>query len=792
MIKLVSVRLKNFRAVQDATFQPLSNGITGLSGPNGVGKSAFLEGTLWALYGEVPNGIVQSALRRQGASKDEECFVEVEFIHDGQTIKVHREMKPRGTVILYTYLDGKEATVTGVKEGNEWIKRRLGTDARGFTTAVLVRQKELDELVQAKPQDRRALIERLSGIDQMSEALQAARAEANSLKNVAQSITVKNDDLIDAENFVSEVNLLAEDKRTEVESAHRELERVRSEYSVAKQRYNVLHDLRTKVTARQNSIQQAQWQIEANAKTRTEILEQLEVLVAQAPDGLTHESLQGDIENIEETLRRVSQERDRQDVSRSDTLRNLDMQRGDLLRKKKQIELDKTKLQEDTEHLNSARTRFAEFSETNLDVLRDTLEKYLSEESESQNKVIATETSISTLKDNLDVLSDADECPTCHTNLHDASHLVTAIQDSIHSLEQSLAQYKEDVVRRRADILQNRLAIDAVESTSEEISRLVHSTSQLQEAIDVAMRDISELEESISVLEETHHAILIEQKELRSTHETLTSQRDQYREALHVFARIQDARRRLHNLDEENLTSEKTIKDIEAEIEALKAPSDDEYNAAVSLIEDIAKDGQEKNVNVERLKGELKVFEERLRSAESDLQRVRAALESQRTLLDQVAQKSAVVSLLDEFRKNQIARIAPELSETATELIAEMTNGHYVEVLLDENFTPSVVTADGEERPAAWLSGGELSVVALALRIAIGDLITGGEGGLLWLDEVLTAQDSDRRSSLIDTLRRLDNRQIVMINHTQGADDIVDKAIRLTRTEDGGTMVDDS
>jgi exonuclease SbcC len=121
-----------------------------------------------------------------------------------------------------------------------------------------------------------------------------------------------------------------------------------------------------------------------------------------------------------------------------------------------------------------------------------------------------------------------------------------------------------------------------------------------------------------------------------------------------------------------------------------------------------------------------------------------------------------------------------------------MTNGAFIEVELDEEFTPSVVRADGRSRPVSWLSGGELSVVALALRIAIGDMLTGGTGGLLWLDEVLVSQDAGRRASLIETLRSLTGRQIVMINHTQGADDIVDKSIRLTRSPDGGTVLDES
>jgi exonuclease SbcC len=108
-----------------------------------------------------------------------------------------------------------------------------------------------------------------------------------------------------------------------------------------------------------------------------------------------------------------------------------------------------------------------------------------------------------------------------------------------------------------------------------------------------------------------------------------------------------------------------------------------------------------------------------------------------------------------------------------------MTNGEFVEIRLDDDFKASVITAGGDERQVSWLSGGEESAVALALRLATAFLITGGSSELLWLDEPLTAQDADRRAAILSLLRKLPIKQIILINHAQEAQDIVDYEITL-------------
>jgi exonuclease SbcC len=171
----------------------------------------------------------------------------------------------------------------------------------------------------------------------------------------------------------------------------------------------------------------------------------------------------------------------------------------------------------------------------------------------------------------------------------------------------------------------------------------------------------------------------------------------------------------------------------------------------------------------------------RFNTARSAYQRAYDQWDRKKALQEAHATKSLTTDMLDQFRQATVASIAPELSDYATSLISDMTNGDFTEIKLDEEFKASLVDANGVERPVSWLSGGEESAVALALRLSVAFLITGGNPEVLWLDEPLTAQDKDRRSAILSMIRKLPINQILLINHAQEAQDIVDYEVTLTK-----------
>lgn len=177
MFILKSVHLKNFGAISDSVFTPVEEGMTSIYGANGNGKSSFLDAVVWTLFGVLPKDKKQSDVRNFKADDKDKTVVVVTFEHEGDIIEVTRSMNKKGTVTADIKLNGGAAPITKTTPTTavSWLKKRLGINEEGFTKAFAIKQKELDDLVNASPAKRREIIERISGVDKMSLALKFSK-----------------------------------------------------------------------------------------------------------------------------------------------------------------------------------------------------------------------------------------------------------------------------------------------------------------------------------------------------------------------------------------------------------------------------------------------------------------------------------------------------------------------------------------------------------------------------------------------------------------------------------------
>ena len=209
MIKILRLEATNFRSLGHAVMEPLTDGgLTAVNGPNGAGKTSLLAAVLFSLYAVTPDGVPIKALRRQDSTG--EVKVILTFTHDGQTVTIERGLKGlKDAHYAKIWVDGREQVFGKVTAAAAWVEHRLGLDKEGFLTAFAIRQKELDGLVKAKPAERRALIERLAGIDKMSTALQAARAESADAKKRLDLLPGSGADLKAAKDAVDDAQVRA-------------------------------------------------------------------------------------------------------------------------------------------------------------------------------------------------------------------------------------------------------------------------------------------------------------------------------------------------------------------------------------------------------------------------------------------------------------------------------------------------------------------------------------------------------------------------------------------------------
>jgi exonuclease SbcC len=76
---LKHIKLTNFRQYPRLELE-FKNGITGIVGRNGAGKSTILEAISWCLFGNRAARTGKEGIKRQTASPADPCGVELEFV----------------------------------------------------------------------------------------------------------------------------------------------------------------------------------------------------------------------------------------------------------------------------------------------------------------------------------------------------------------------------------------------------------------------------------------------------------------------------------------------------------------------------------------------------------------------------------------------------------------------------------------------------------------------------------------------------------------------------------------
>lgn len=172
-MKLVALRLENFRSYERCELDLNSDGLIGVNGPNGAGKSTLLDAIHYALYG-LGKGPGRKRPERDGMMKGERCEVEVEFILDERSFLVRRGTKPNRAQME---INGEVVVSSGQEALTDQVTEQLGIGQANFLMTFYARQKEIQAFAPGDPR-RKGQLEALLGIDRVRSAVDAARESA--------------------------------------------------------------------------------------------------------------------------------------------------------------------------------------------------------------------------------------------------------------------------------------------------------------------------------------------------------------------------------------------------------------------------------------------------------------------------------------------------------------------------------------------------------------------------------------------------------------------------------------
>jgi exonuclease SbcC len=794
MITIHKIEAQNIRALGHAVFEPLvDGGMTAVNGPNGAGKSSILTALLWALYGVTPDGVQQTAMRRQGSV--DACRVVVDFEYNGQIVTVERGLKGRNdSPYLIITVNGMEQAKGSIKAGTAWLVNLLGgLDAEAFMTAFVIRQKELDGLVKAKPAERRKLIERLAGIDRMSTAVKSAREEESEVKKRLDLLPGDNDaleaarkDLDDAQQAAVdlwEAYETAEAVATEVADA---LTAAEADATAMQARLDAHAEAERDLTAAKHALAMAQQAVMAargeldQARTAAqggspEDVEAAQVAYTQATEAVT--ANQQAREGADRAVQSAAG-----DAARETTAR----QRAEAAR----VEADRVAVA-----AREAAQRAASFP-ADLPAQASAAEQELADAQARTGALRAEYDRLTPSIKAMEATGGKDSCcPTCATVLPDPALVLTTLRESqaraVTEGKAAAAQVQQIEARLRSLREQGIEAAAAREGAAQMAER---ATTAEQQAV-AAKADADEISEQARVSREAAETAKAAAMSAAQQTGALKAAVTEASEALRVAqvaaaaaARVPDLNAALAQASDRHTAAEEAFTAAELAEVAQRVPAA-ERDAVLAAHRSAQQASMLAGTRNAEAHGNFRVAEEQVKSAERARDAEELKMRARAETFALLEQKTAVREALDFFRKDRIASLAPELSEIATDLIAKMTDGKFVAVELDEEFTPVVTDAQGRLRPASWLSGGEESAVALALRLAIGEVIAGSKGGLLWMDEPQTAMDAQRRPAMMSVLRDLNGRQVIIISHVTEATDMVDLVIDVVPNDEDGSTV---
>lgn len=199
-MRFTRLRLNGFKSFVDPTDLVIHDGLTGVVGPNGCGKSNLLEAMRWVMGENRPSamrgGGMEDVIFAGAATRGARNFAEVSLSIDNSERLApsgFNELDVLEIVRRITRDAGSAYKVNGKDVRARDVQMLFADASTGAHSPALVRQGQISELINAKPKARRRILEEAAGIS----GLYHRRHEAELKLNGAEQNLTRVDDVVE-------------------------------------------------------------------------------------------------------------------------------------------------------------------------------------------------------------------------------------------------------------------------------------------------------------------------------------------------------------------------------------------------------------------------------------------------------------------------------------------------------------------------------------------------------------------------------------------------------------------
>ena len=751
-------------------------GLNVIIGPNGAGKSTIIDSLVYALlvYGAGSEEIKRTSkadMVRAGAGRGD---IRVVFSVGGHRYELQRTLSLRGeSEDTLKQLSPVQRLIAVKSSVPREIYKILGiSEPRILTSTVIARQDYINEILLEKPSERRERLLKLLGLDKLESArervkgikeklgdeynkltLEIGRKKQieNELRIIEEEIRVKKEELAKLRPQLDELQKILVDKEGKRERIYRLLENLdvlrlhrylleelvkrRREYKEIKEKFSRykdldierLKELREGMTANINRIRELESEIDKRNKELS--------------------NLRSSINNILNEIYPYL------DEVRRNTLRNL-------------IENNK-------------------YSEA-----QDTLNQLIKEINDS---IMITRAQLQIYESFIKSFRETDRCPICGSPLtrDKLDHLLKEHEDSIKRLSEEINS-RSDLLKRLRDIFnkfnENIRYVDMIQNLlNERNNELLKRRASVDDFLRLCSDTLSNISGEridsydicLGIIKKIFEEYPIYQERLRGLEreiEDLSKRLEETKGKVEVAEK--DLREFLLNEGLDKYVGE----DLGVVMDLLKRIRDDLMNEII----DLRKRYDELNKRVSSLEGEIRSRERDLGIKKAELEKLRD-VEIERDKLDKIIK--ILEKLNDLFKKDGVimrlltSKLREALEKEVNRILREIGRGFRVSI--EENFEISVIYGEDQKRPVENLSGGEKTMLSIAMRLALAKILTGRIPRFMILDEPTQNLDTDMRRMIFDIIKRIAGGmdQVIVVTHDE---EIIEKADHLIRVVNEG------
>lgn len=787
---LSKLHLENFKKYTSYDIE-FGEGLVGIIGKNGSGKSTIFEAILFALYGEAKKRGNKELVRNANASTKDAVVVELDFEFEGVEYKVSREFRGKALSANAKLFKNAELTTTGAKEVTSAIVNLTKMSKDAFIHTLFASQKELTSLSTLKNEDRKKMIRKLLGLEKIDfvekelvEKSRELKREIDAFKEVLlgdDEIKAKKEQIKENEEKKKALLKDEQDKTKELAVLKEKEQSIKKEL-----------DVFTKTKEQKQKLFSA-LELIKNSKS-LEMLNQAKLIAEN------HE-----LEHKQEELTSLASVKKeylslQEDLKNQELLKEKHLKREGLTKEQVQLREQYTKSKADIHTLEKECEMLEQYSfdaknmEQDLSLRQDAIEvkhtieqELLLEMKAEQRTIDETNAKIAGIKE----LGKGSACPTCTRPLLEEYDNVI---NSLNSIVQGTHQKKindyniqlKNVQEQKAKLLEEKKVKD---KEYQELTKQLNIILSKQ-------KDLASAKE---------HFKLVEQKGLKNKEELKALEQFSYDEKLHANVRtkydeltpkykhavsLETELKRLDTVKKDLANVTKTIEELKAkykdkEQEYNKVLYDEEahkqklaqHDEALKTVDAQTTTLNDIKVAIASIAGEIKSIHNSLENNEAQLKKVQ-------TKKDDLKDYEKIKRSLAEFKTKLNAKVAPRISSLASEMYAQITKGKYQHIEVSNDFD-FFIYDEGKKYPIERFSGGEVDLANLVLRIAISKTLTELSGassiGFLAFDEVFGSQDEARRMEILEAFHTIKEqyRQIFLISHEMEIKEMFERVVEL-------------